>query len=102
MPAPGVVPVLRYVARQLLYSVLVLVVISILAGLVITENLFGLPGLGQLAVDSIAGNDFPLVMGETVIGSMFILSANIVVDVAYAFLDPRSGTEARATRRRNP
>ena len=62
---------------------------KILAGLVITENLFGLPGLGQLAVDSISSNHFPMVMGVTVIGSMFILSANIVVDVAYAFLDPR-------------
>jgi peptide/nickel transport system permease protein len=62
---------------------------TIMAGLVITENLFGLPGLGQLAVTSIFSNDFPMVMGVTVIGSMFILVANIVVDVAYAFLDPR-------------
>jgi hypothetical protein len=62
---------------------------TIFAGLVITENLIGLPGLGQLAVLSIASDDFPMVMGVTVIGSMFILTANIVVDVAYAFLDPR-------------
>lgn len=62
---------------------------TILAGLVITETLFGLPGLGQLAVSSIYSNDFPMVMGVTIIGSMFILAANIVVDVAYAFLDPR-------------
>ena len=62
---------------------------TIMAGLVITENLFGLPGLGQLAVASIYSNDFPTVMGVTVIGSMFILVANIVVDIAYAFLDPR-------------
>ena len=62
---------------------------TIMAGLVITENLFGLPGLGQLAVRSIASNDFPMVMGVTVMGSVFILSANIVVDIAYAFLDPR-------------
>jgi peptide/nickel transport system permease protein len=62
---------------------------TILAGLVITETLFGLPGLGQLAVRSIYSNDFPMVMGVTVIGSMFILTANIVVDVTYAFLDPR-------------
>ena len=62
---------------------------TILAGLVITETLFGLPGLGQLAVQSIYTNDFPMVMGVTIIGSMFILVANIVVDVAYAFLDPR-------------
>jgi peptide/nickel transport system permease protein len=62
---------------------------TILGGLVITETLFGLPGLGQLAVQSIYTNDFPMVMGVTIIGSMFILAANIVVDVAYAFLDPR-------------
>jgi peptide/nickel transport system permease protein len=62
---------------------------TILAGLVITETLFGLPGLGQLAVRSIYSNDFPMVMGVTVVGSMFILAANIVVDIAYAFLDPR-------------
>jgi peptide/nickel transport system permease protein len=62
---------------------------TIMAGLVITENLFGLPGLGQLAVASIYSNDFPMVMGVTIVGSVFILLANIVVDVAYAFLDPR-------------
>ena len=62
---------------------------TILAGLVITETLFGLPGLGQLAVSSIYSNDFPMVMGVTIVGSMFILTANIVVDIAYAFLDPR-------------
>ena len=62
---------------------------TIMAGLVITENLFGLPGLGQLAVQSISTNDFPMVMGVTIVGSLFILTANIVVDVAYAFLDPR-------------
>jgi peptide/nickel transport system permease protein len=62
---------------------------TIMAGLVITENLFGLPGLGQLAVQAISSNDFPTVMGVTVVGSLFILTANIVVDVAYAFLDPR-------------
>jgi peptide/nickel transport system permease protein len=62
---------------------------TIMAGLVITETLFGLPGLGQLAVRSIYSNDFPMVMGVTIIGSMFILTANIIVDIAYAFLDPR-------------
>jgi peptide/nickel transport system permease protein len=62
---------------------------TIMAGLVITENLFGLPGLGQLAVASIYSNDFPMVMGVTIVGAIFILAANIVVDVAYAFLDPR-------------
>ena len=40
-------------------------------------------------MQSISTNDFPMVMGVTVIGAMFILVANIVVDITYAFLDPR-------------
>ena len=62
---------------------------TVMAGLVITENLFGLPGLGQLAIQALYANDFPTVMGVTIVGSVFILAANIVVDIAYAFLDPR-------------
>jgi peptide/nickel transport system permease protein len=62
---------------------------TVIAGLFITETLFGLPGIGQLAVRSIGTNDFPMVMGVTVLGTFFIAVANLVVDVAYAFLDPR-------------
>ena len=61
----------------------------LLGGAFITETLFGLPGIGQLAVTSIATNDFPMVMGVTVLGALFIAVANLVVDVVYAFLDPR-------------
>ena len=38
---------------------------------------------------SISTNDFPMVMGVTVLGALFIVIANLVVDVVYAFLDPR-------------
>ena len=62
---------------------------TLLGGLFIVETLFGLPGVGQLAVTSIATNDFPMVMGVTVLGALFIAIANLVVDVAYAALDPR-------------
>jgi ABC-type dipeptide/oligopeptide/nickel transport system permease component len=58
-------------------------------GAVITETVFNLPGIGKLAVTSIFNADFPMVMGITVFGSIFIVTANLVVDVAYAFLDPR-------------
>jgi peptide/nickel transport system permease protein len=61
----------------------------LLGGAFITETLFALPGIGQLAVTSISTNDFPMVMGVTVLGALFIAIANLVVDVAYAFLDPR-------------
>ena len=62
---------------------------TVISGLFITETLFGLPGVGQLAVLSIGRNDFPMVMGVTILGAMFIAIANLCVDVAYAFLDPR-------------
>jgi len=62
---------------------------GLLGGAFITETLFALPGIGQLAVNSISTNDFPMVMGVTVLGALFIAFANLIVDVVYAFLDPR-------------
>jgi peptide/nickel transport system permease protein len=61
----------------------------LLGGAFITETVFGLPGVGQLAVRAISTNDFPTVMGVTILGSFIIAVANLVVDVAYAFVDPR-------------
>jgi peptide/nickel transport system permease protein len=62
---------------------------GLLGGAFITETVFGLPGIGQYAVNSIFINDFPAVMGVTIFGAFFIALANLLVDVAYAFLDPR-------------
>ncbi|HET7272822.1 MAG TPA: ABC transporter permease, partial [Rubrobacter sp.] len=61
----------------------------LLGGAFITEKVFNLPGIGQYAVQSITRNDFPSVMGVTIFATLFIAVANLIVDVAYAFLDPR-------------
>ena len=61
----------------------------LLGGAIITESVFQLPGLGQYALNSLVTADFPGVMGVTVLGALFIVLANLVVDVVYAFLDPR-------------
>jgi peptide/nickel transport system permease protein len=61
----------------------------LLGGAFITETVFNLPGIGKLAVQSITNADFPVVMAITVFGATFIVIANLVVDIAYAFLDPR-------------
>jgi peptide/nickel transport system permease protein len=61
----------------------------LLGGAIITESVFQLPGLGQYALTSLVRADFPGVMGVTVLGALFIVIANLVVDVVYAFLDPR-------------
>ena len=62
---------------------------ALLGGAFITEQVFNLPGVGQYAIHSISSNDFPSVMGVTLFGAFWIALANLVVDVAYAFLDPR-------------
>ncbi len=61
----------------------------LLGGAIIVENVFNLQGVGQLAIQSLYTNDFPAVMGVTVLAALFIVVANLVVDMVYAFLDPR-------------
>jgi peptide/nickel transport system permease protein len=61
----------------------------LLGGAIIVENVFSLQGVGQLGIQSLFTNDFPAVMGVTILASFFIIVANLVIDVLYAFLDPR-------------
>jgi peptide/nickel transport system permease protein len=61
----------------------------LLGGAIITESVFNLPGIGQYAIRSLLTNDIPAVMGVTMLGAFFIVVANLVIDVVYAFLDPR-------------
>lgn len=61
----------------------------LLGGAIITETVFNLPGIGQYAIRSLLTNDIPAVMGVTVLAAFFIVLGNLVVDVVYAFLDPR-------------
>jgi peptide/nickel transport system permease protein len=61
----------------------------ILGGVVIAENIFGLPGLGALAVQSITTQDLPVIIGIVLLSSFFVVVANIVVDLLYTVLDPR-------------
>jgi cell fate regulator YaaT (PSP1 superfamily) len=58
-------------------------------GAIVTGSVFGLPGLGQLAVASVTNQDLPVIIGIVLVASVFIIVANIFVDAAYAVLDPR-------------
>ena len=60
-----------------------------LGGLLITETVFDLDGIGKYTIQSIQDGDFPGVMGVTVFAAFFVVVANLVVDVVYATLDPR-------------
>ena len=62
---------------------------ALLGGAIITENVFGLPGLGQLAVQSVTTQDPPVIVGLVLLAAFFVVVANIVVDLCYAVLDPR-------------
>jgi peptide/nickel transport system permease protein len=62
---------------------------TLLGGVIVTETVFGLPGLGQLAVQSITSQDLPVIIGIVLLASFFIVVANVVVDALYAVLDPR-------------
>jgi peptide/nickel transport system permease protein len=62
---------------------------TLLGGAVITETVFEIPGIGRLNYDAILHSDFPIVQGTVILAAMFIVIANIVVDISYAYLDPR-------------
>ena len=56
---------------------------------VITESAFGIPGIGQLAVDSVENSDLPVIMATTLFAAVAVVLANVVVDVVYGIIDPR-------------
>ena len=62
---------------------------GLLGGAIITESVFSLHGLGYLAVRSVTNLDLPTIVAMVMIVATFIVIANLIVDVAYSFIDPR-------------
>ena|ERR671915_347840 len=92
----------RVVLRHVLRNSLIPVVTAVgpLIGLVITgtfviETIFSIPGIGRYFVDAVAARDYSVVMGITVLAAIVVILANLVVDILYGFLDPRT-REARS------
>ena len=65
----------------------------LLGGAILTEKTFSLNGLGKYAVDGIFTQDMPKIMGVTLLAAFFIVIANLIVDLAYAVVDPRVRTQ---------
>jgi peptide/nickel transport system permease protein len=61
----------------------------LLGGAILTESVFNIPGIGRLAYDAIVRGDLPIVQGTVLFGAFFIIIMNLIVDIMYAFLDPR-------------
>lgn len=62
---------------------------ALLGGAIITEKIFGMPGLGTLAVKSIIDLDLPIILGVTLFAAFFVLLMNLLADVVYAVTDPK-------------
>jgi peptide/nickel transport system permease protein len=61
----------------------------LIGGVVVTESVFNIPGLGRLVVDSVLARDYPAIQGLTLMFSVIYLLINLIVDISYTFLDPR-------------
>lgn len=62
---------------------------GLLGGVVITESIFSLPGMGQLVVNAIFDRDYPVLQGSVLFMALVVLLANLAVDLIYAWVDPR-------------
>jgi ABC-type dipeptide/oligopeptide/nickel transport system permease component len=83
---------MRHALRNALIPVVTLIGLQIgflLGGAVVTETMFAWPGVGRMAVGAISSTDFPLAQGAILMLAVAFLAINLVVDVLYAYLDPR-------------
>ncbi len=84
--------VMRHALKNALIPITTLIGLqfgSLLGGAFIIENIFGWPGIGRLAVQAVFNRDFPVVQGTVLLGAAIYFAANLVVDLLYAWLDPR-------------
>jgi peptide/nickel transport system permease protein len=90
--APESVVIRRHVLRNALLPVVTMLGLDVgvaLGGAIFTEAIFNLPGLGRLALNSVLNLDLPTMQGVVVFATLAIILVNLVVDVVYAYVDPR-------------
>ncbi|MCH5276298.1 MAG: ABC transporter permease [Desulfovibrionaceae bacterium] len=90
--------IFRHALRNALLPVITLLGLSVpglIGGSVIIESIFALPGLGQLFYMAVMARDYPLIMGNLVLGAALTLLGNLLADVGYALADPRIRAGAR-------
>jgi peptide/nickel transport system permease protein len=84
--------VIRQGVRSSINPIITLLALEVgvlLGGTVLIETVFNIPGIGRLSYTSIVQSDFNVIQGVVLLAAMFIILANIVADIAYAYLDPR-------------
>ncbi|MEM7773289.1 MAG: ABC transporter permease [Cyanobacteria bacterium P01_E01_bin.6] len=89
---PGLLVTIRHVLRNALIPVVTLIALdvpTVFTGALITEQVFRIPGMGALLIDSIFRNDTPVVLAITIVYALLVVVFNLVADMLYAVLDPR-------------
>jgi ABC-type dipeptide/oligopeptide/nickel transport system permease component len=62
---------------------------ALVTGTFVVETIFGIPGMGRFFVTSVTGRDYPVIMGTILLYAIFLVLANLIVDLIYAWVDPR-------------
>ncbi len=84
--------VFRHALKNTLIPIVTVVGLSVgglLGGAVITENIFGLPGVGRLAIEAIVGRDYPMIQGTVLLVAVTFVFVNLITDIIYVYVDPR-------------
>ncbi|MBI4298661.1 MAG: ABC transporter permease [Chloroflexi bacterium] len=90
LPRPSIM--LRHALKNALIPVITVMgplFAVIITGTFIVEYIFAIPGLGRYFITSIGNRDYPVIMGTSLLFGFFIIAANLLVDISYAFIDPR-------------
>ena len=90
--ASETVVLFRHALRNALIPVVTVLAMdsaALLGGVIFTENVFALPGIGSLAVQSVFNLDVPMIMGTVLFSGTLVIAANLAVDLAYRWIDPR-------------
>ncbi|NLA34744.1 MAG: ABC transporter permease [Actinobacteria bacterium] len=89
---PERVIIMKYAFKQALAPIATVIGLqfgALIAGAILTETVFGIPGIGRLTVQSIIGRDYPFVRAAVVFTTIAYVSVNLLVDLAYRWIDPR-------------
>ncbi len=84
--------IMKHSLRNALLPVITIIglqVGTLFAGAVLTETIFGFAGIGRMLFEAITARDFPIVQGFTIVIAIGYVSVNLLVDLAYVFIDPR-------------
>ena len=76
-------------AMSPIVTILGLDIAGLLAGTIITEKIFDVDGIGKQAIDALFGDDLPVIMGSVLIAATAVVIMNLIVDIAYSYIDPR-------------